>query len=309
MSEAAQEADGGGTGSRLGCRTPYRQLSSQIVSKDEIAEEIANRFKKSAADTTRPFVDKRVLQEALLALKFDAQFVRKIDPSNEDFLRTHADKRKGEGAAVEGENGGGRPGHRLDPKLEKELALKQLSELPTLKRRKKNDAAPEQPPAPSVFNEKVLQNLKRSVQRSARHSALLLKPQDLQSALERLGAPVGLEGPADALEAAPEEACLFRPTASRIIRRHSTSDDDSDPDDPKPPSPLAGATEASAEATTPAETGAEPEEGKVEGVRVMRSRVQRTYPSKRRPPTASGGGDDGRRTYLSPVMKKQLGRL
>lgn len=37
----------------IGMRTPCRQLSSQIVSKDEIAEEIANRFSKSASDTTR----------------------------------------------------------------------------------------------------------------------------------------------------------------------------------------------------------------------------------------------------------------
>jgi hypothetical protein len=46
----------GRTGARMaekGVRTPCRQLSSQIVSKDEIAEEIAKRFSKSAQDTTR----------------------------------------------------------------------------------------------------------------------------------------------------------------------------------------------------------------------------------------------------------------
>jgi len=95
----------------------------------------------------RPFVDKRVLQEALLALKFDTQFIRKIDPSNEEVLKP----KPVETAPVE-EEPRLRFGQRLDPKLEKELALKQLSELPTIKRRRKlpPDAVPEPPPKPVV---------------------------------------------------------------------------------------------------------------------------------------------------------------
>ncbi|XP_065344552.1 uncharacterized protein LOC135942385 [Cloeon dipterum] len=346
-SEEAKGAGGGGNEAstlRLGCKVQgYRQLSSQIVTKDEIAEEINNRFSKSASDTTRPFVDKRVLQEALLALKFDEQFVRKIDPSNEEFLLAQEKKRANSEAAGAADEPRSRFGKRLDPKMEKELALKQLSELPTLKRRRKNQdvaSPPEPPPAPSVFNEKVLQNLKRSVQRSARHSALVLKPEAVRTALERLGVPPpAAEGAAEPLTLS-EELNPYRQSASRIIRRHSSSEDedDSDPEDSHTSLAETGgtvATEAPAEATAtealsseaaaPKDqcTNCKAEEDKLKievkeeppselspngpDVRVMRSRVQKTYPSKRR--SAPSPGDDGRRTYLSPVMKKQLGRI
>lgn len=93
-------------------------------------------------------MDKRVLQEALLALKFDTQFIRKIDPSNEEVLRP---KPPPPASSPEDELPL-RFGQRLDPKLEKELALKQLSELPTAKRRRKlpPGATPEPPPNPVV---------------------------------------------------------------------------------------------------------------------------------------------------------------
>nr|XP_022905332.1 muscle M-line assembly protein unc-89 [Onthophagus taurus] len=133
---------------RLGVKIPYKNLTSQIVSKDEITREVLQRSKSR-------MMHNRSSREAYFAKQLTRRLAKKITPGSkkDDQKITTPEKAKGINntdliAILEGKDEEKHQSEAMkdeenyvcamDRKLERELALKQLSELPRRGRRRKN---------------------------------------------------------------------------------------------------------------------------------------------------------------------------
>lgn len=133
---------------RLGVRVPCRNLTSQIVSQDEIAQEIYERSARRGTVHDRPeggdvFFTKK-LTHRLAKRITPATNLPELSPGilgDKPQLPTNTDKCQL--PVVEAKPADPAPmvsalRYKLDPEKEREIALKQLMELPTSKRKKRN---------------------------------------------------------------------------------------------------------------------------------------------------------------------------